>query len=127
MGVSMALSMGLLWGLTPGGSLAVSGVTGAESAAREPVHGERAVHWGEFMRLTIFVLVAFVAGCAMTNERVSRNLASGEIGCPADSITIENETASFDGSHNFEAICKGQRFFCHYHQTSGIDCKEELQ
>lgn len=77
--------------------------------------------------LSAFAIALLVSGCAMTNERVSRNLASGEIGCAASKIAIENETASFDGSHNFEAICKGQRFFCHYHQTSGIDCKEELK
>jgi hypothetical protein len=79
------------------------------------------------MRYFVILLLALTASCAMTNERVSKNLASGEIGCPASDIIIENETASFDGSHNFEAICKGRRFFCHYHQSSGIDCSEELE
>lgn len=79
------------------------------------------------MKLLIILLVGLTTGCAMTNERVSRDLASGEIGCPASEIEIENETATIRGNHNFEAICRGKRFFCHYHQTSGIDCTEEIQ
>jgi hypothetical protein len=75
-------------------------------------------------KLAIIVSVTLIAGC--TSARVSKNLASGQIGCPPDQILIENETATFDGSHNFEAVCKGKRFICHYHQTSGVDCKEAM-
>lgn len=79
------------------------------------------------MKALVILVAITMSGCAVTNARISKNLASGEIGCPASAITIENETATYDGSHNFEAICKGRRFFCHYHQSSGIDCKEELK
>ena len=79
------------------------------------------------MKKLIVVLMGLliVAGC--TSARVSRNLSSGAIGCPPQDIEILNETASYDGTHNFEAICKGKRFFCSYHTTTGINCKEQLK
>lgn len=75
-------------------------------------------------RFLIVGLVILMTSC--TSSRVSRNLASGSIGCPVNEISIFNERASYGGSHNFEAVCQGQRFFCHYHQTSGVDCTKEL-
>jgi hypothetical protein len=71
-------------------------------------------------------LIAAVLAAGCTSARVSKSLASGEIGCPPDAIVIENETATATGLHNFEAICKGKRFICQYQETTGINCTEAL-
>jgi hypothetical protein len=77
--------------------------------------------------MKIFLITALmILTVSCTSSRVSRNLASGAIGCPTSEISIVNETASVGGSHNFEAICQEQRFYCHYHETSGIDCTKAL-
>jgi hypothetical protein len=75
--------------------------------------------------LILMVVIAFV-GC--TSARVSRNLASGVIGCPPQEIEIFNETAEpIGGMHNFEAMCRGKHFICSYQRTTGINCKEPIQ
>lgn len=78
------------------------------------------------MRTCAVFLTASIAlsGCANTNERVSRSLASGSVGCPADEVVIENETAS-GNIHNFTAVCKGARFSCTYLYPNPISCKEQ--
>jgi len=79
------------------------------------------------MKTAIMVIAVSTALCGcITSERVSKNFASGVIGCSPGEITIVNETATFDGMHNFEAICKGKRFVCSYQATTGINCKEAL-
>lgn len=75
--------------------------------------------------IVAMIVLLIVAGC--TSARVSRNLSSGAIGCPPQDIEILNETADRDGMHNFEAICKDKHFFCSYHTTAGINCKEQLK
>lgn len=79
------------------------------------------------MKKMILVLIMIVALLGCTSARVSRNLSSGAIGCPPQDIEILNETADRDGMHNFEAICKDKHFFCSYHKTAGINCKEQLK
>ncbi len=62
-----------------------------------------------------------ISGC--TNERISRNLSSGAIGCPVSQITIQNETASaIGGMHNWTAICNNQYYICSYQETTGVNC-----
>jgi hypothetical protein len=78
------------------------------------------------MRVLAFALVLSLAGCAMTNPTISRNLTSGAIGCPPSEIKISEETANVYGNHNWKAECKGRSFICNYHHTSGVDCKEPI-
>ena len=76
--------------------------------------------------ILILAIVIAVVGC--TSARVSRNLASGAIGCPPQEIAIFNETADpIGGMHNFEAMCRGKHFICSYQRTTGINCKEAIQ
>ncbi|MEI6896230.1 MAG: hypothetical protein V5786_01850 [Psychromonas sp.] len=71
------------------------------------------------------MLVALITGC--TSSRISRNLSSGAIGCPANEITIQNETASFiGGMHNWTAICNGKSHICSYQETTGVNCSSSL-
>ena len=74
----------------------------------------------------IIFLVFCVSGC-LTNPRISRSLASGVIGCHPSEIIIENETAAAwpEALHNFDAICKGERYICSYQPTTGINCRKE--
>ncbi|WP_225784232.1 hypothetical protein [Xenophilus sp. Marseille-Q4582] len=67
--------------------------------------------------------MAVLAGC--TSTRISQDLSSGVIGCPAREIQIVNEEATLSGTHTFEAVCKGKRHFCSYHTTTGMNCKPE--
>lgn len=71
-------------------------------------------------------LVLLLAGCAITNERISRNLSAGVIGCPPEEIQIVNETATIEGTHNWEAHCKGKRFICTFQAGTGTHCTEAL-
>lgn len=74
--------------------------------------------------LTVMAIGLAVAGCSTTNERVSKALASGAVGCPTDEVQIENETAT-GKIHNFTAVCKGQRYACSYMYPNPIACKEQ--
>ena len=67
---------------------------------------------------------ALLLACSNTNELVSRSLASGTVGCPADQIQIENETAT-GRIHNFTAVCKGVRYACTYMHPNPIACKAQ--
>lgn len=69
----------------------------------------------------VITTVTIVTGC-MTNPRISKDLSSGKIGCSPSDITIQNETASFGGTHTWTAICKDERYICNYHTTTGANC-----
>src|SRR3546814_15604427 len=64
----------------------------------------------------------FAAGC--TNARISRNLSAGAVGCPANSITIVDETATASGTHTWTAQCAGKTFVCSFKTSAGTNCKE---
>ena len=74
------------------------------------------------------VIIAFIVvlaqGC--TSARVSQNLSSGAIGCPAQEIKIINETA-YANTHNWIASCRGKTFICSYVSGGTANCKEELK
>jgi len=73
----------------------------------------------------IAISVILLTGC--TNARISQNLSSGVIGCPASQIKIQNETATtIGGMHNWTAICKGQSYICSYQETTGVNCSNSL-
>ncbi|NNN70904.1 hypothetical protein [Vibrio sp. 3-2(1)] len=74
--------------------------------------------------LSVFLL-SIITGC--TSARISRNLSSGVIGCPAKEIVIKNERASFGGLHTWEAECKGHQFICSYQETTGVHCIKPLE
>ncbi len=78
------------------------------------------------MKALLLFLAVLVAGCAMTNPNISRKLTSGAIGCPADEVAIRGETADIIGNHNWAADCRGKSFVCHFHQSSGVNCKEPI-
>lgn len=73
----------------------------------------------------IFVFASMLLLTACTSARVSKNLSSGVIGCPANQITIQNETATVDGLHNWTAICNGVSYICSYQTTTGVNCSPE--
>lgn len=74
------------------------------------------------IRLTLAVAaVAILAGC--TSTRISQDLSSGVVGCPAREIEIKNEEATMSGTHTFEAVCRGKSHFCSFHTSTGINCK----
>jgi len=74
----------------------------------------------------LVVLVIVVSGC--TSARISSQLASGQIGCRSEDITITEETATLiTGMHQFIAECKGVKYVCVYQQTAGIKCTELKQ
>ena len=55
------------------------------------------------------------------NPDVSRRLASGAIGCPANEVGISNEE-SHRGIHTFTAHCRGGEYFCTYNYPAPISC-----
>lgn len=55
------------------------------------------------------------------NSDVSRRLASGAIGCPANEVGISNEESS-RGIHTFTAHCRGGEYFCTYNYPAPISC-----
>lgn len=75
---------------------------------------------------TLVVLTLIGLSTACTSARVSRNLSSGVIGCPANQITIKDERASFGGLHTWIAECNGQQFYCSYQETTGVNCQKPL-
>ena len=69
----------------------------------------------------------FLIGCMMlagcTNTQKYANLSSGVIGCLPDEIEIEHESLiPIGGVSNWEASCKGKRYVCRYHSTTGVTC-----
>lgn len=73
----------------------------------------------------IAISVILLTGC--TNARISKNLSSGAIGCPANQIKIQNETAStIGGMHNWTAICNGISYICSYQETTGVNCSNSV-
>ncbi|WP_140413857.1 hypothetical protein [Bathymodiolus platifrons methanotrophic gill symbiont] len=73
--------------------------------------------------ITTFIVV-LIQGC--TSTRISRDLSSGAIGCPAQEIKISNETAHIN-THNWVASCRGKIFICSYVSGGSANCKEELK
>lgn len=67
-------------------------------------------------------MVVVLAGC--TSARISRDLSSGVIGCPANDINIIDEDATMSGTHTWIAECNGKKHACSYHTTTGANCKE---
>lgn len=55
------------------------------------------------------------------NPDVSRRLASGAIGCPANEVGISKEE-SHRGIHTFTAHCRGGEYFCTYNYPAPISC-----
>lgn len=76
------------------------------------------------MKKSLFFIVSIILIQGCTNARISQNLASGAIGCPANQIQITNETATIEGLHNFHAHCSDKEYICSYHQSTGINCTE---
>ena len=73
------------------------------------------------MKITfLFFIFIFLSGC--TSARISRSLASGEIGCPVKEVKITNETATLEGLHNFTATCNGVEYHCSYMYPNPIKC-----
>jgi hypothetical protein len=75
------------------------------------------------MNRTILLLSATiisVGGC--TSMRISQDLSSGVIGCPARDIAIVNEEATISGTHTWEAHCGKKVYFCSYQETTGVHC-----
>lgn len=70
------------------------------------------------------VCALLLVGC--TSARISRSLASGSIGCPANQIAIANETVHA-GVHNFTATCDGVSYFCTYMYPNPISCKAKAE
>ena len=67
---------------------------------------------------------AAVAGLFGGNDpEISRRLASGAIGCPANEVGISNEQAT-RGIHTFTAHCKGREYFCTYKYPAPISCSQ---
>lgn len=68
------------------------------------------------------IAVVLLTGC--TNTSISKKMSSGAIGCPANQIAIQNETASgfLGGMHNWTAICNGTSYVCSYQETTGVNC-----
>lgn len=65
-----------------------------------------------------------VAGWFGGNDpEISRRLASGAIGCPANEVGISNEQAT-RGVHTFTAHCKGREYFCTYNYPAPISCSQ---
>lgn len=71
--------------------------------------------------LLTLALSPFLMGS--TNPQVSRNLASGAVGCPSSEIGISNESSS-RGIHNFIAHCNGIEYFCTYKYPAPIVCNQ---
>jgi hypothetical protein len=76
------------------------------------------------MKSRIIVTVACISLFGCTSARISKSLASGAIGCPVDAIEISDETASFEGLHNFTATCEGVEYYCSYMYPNPINCRE---
>lgn len=77
---------------------------------------------GDSMRLALLILLSPLL-MGSTNPQVSRNLASGAVGCPPSEIGISNETSS-RGIHNFSAHCNGIEYFCTYKYPAPIVCNQ---
>lgn len=78
------------------------------------------------MKQLFIALLALVATQACTSARVSKNLSAGAIGCPANEITITNETA-YVSTHNWTAECDGKRYICSYVSGGTTNCKERAR
>lgn len=80
------------------------------------------------MKKIIYIIGAVAAlillsGC-MTNEALSKDFSSSQIGCMQKDITIIDEKASAGGVHTWIAECNGKKHMCSYHTTTGATCKE---
>lgn len=73
--------------------------------------------------LIVFSQTAVAGWFGGTNPEVSRRLASGAIGCPANQIGISNEQAT-RGIHTFTAHCNGREYFCTYKYPAPITCSQ---
>lgn len=71
----------------------------------------------------LLLITSVIALVDCTNADISRSLASGAIGCPVDAIEITEETASYNGLHNFTATCAGVKNYCTYFYPNPINCK----
>jgi len=67
-----------------------------------------------------FVVAGLFGG---TNPEISRRLASGSVGCPANEVGISNEEAH-RGIHTFTAHCRGREYFCTYKYPDPISCSQ---
>lgn len=72
--------------------------------------------------IVLFGAAIIASGC--TSARISRDLSTGLVGCPADDIEIVDEDATASGTHTWIAVCHGKRFACGYQVSTGANCKE---
>jgi len=83
------------------------------------IHGKHQVATGNDLKRG-YDLAGIFGG---TNPEISRRLASGAIGCPANEIGIANEEAT-RGIHTFTAHCRGREYFCTYKYPAPISCSQ---
>ena len=75
------------------------------------------------MKKATLIIGLAVAISACKSVEVSRNLASGTVGCPPQEIAIADEDVD-NGVHTFRATCKGREYYCTYMYPNPISCKE---
>ena len=75
--------------------------------------------------ILIAIVLAFSFSGCMTNEHLSQQFTSSQIGCNAEDIQIIDERAAmFTGMHTWNAKCNGKEYICTYQQTAGAKCVE---
>ena len=74
----------------------------------------------------IFILYLTITGCAASTAEL-RALSSGKIGCPENTITIENSSVGMKTA-SWTVKCKGKTYFCAGDDMlRGVTCKEEVK
>ncbi len=68
----------------------------------------------------LFCFLITMSGC-VSREDYLRKQTTGRIGCPPDSITIENIDTMAGLVSGWTAKCKGKTYYCSS-MTSGIVC-----
>ena len=83
------------------------------------------------MKFFLFITTLFFCAnsIAASKEKISQNLVSGIIGCPADSILISDYSASSKNpfivsAHTFTAACNNVKYYCSYLYPGPATCKE---
>ncbi|MDM7986349.1 MAG: hypothetical protein QUS13_03340 [Smithella sp.] len=74
---------------------------------------------------SIFCFLLVMSGC-VSREAYLQKSSAGQVGCPANSITIEDIETMLGTVSGWTAKCEGKTFICSS-MTSGIVCKESLK
>lgn len=98
---------------------ALSHAASARVAEPLPVLDEFQVTTGAVIKRSYTVAGLFGG----SNPEISRRLASGAIGCPANEIGISNEEST-RGIHTFTAHCKGREYFCTFKHPAPVSCTQ---